>query len=72
MASTMDADVIIVGAGFAGLSAADTLTAHRRSVIVLEARSRVGDARAPSITQTEYGLTLGDSGLAPDKSGCTR
>jgi monoamine oxidase len=37
-----EADVCVVGAGFAGLVAARDLLAGGRSVIVLEARSRVG------------------------------
>ena len=37
-----DADVVVVGAGFAGLAAARELTARGASVIVLEARDRVG------------------------------
>ena len=37
-----DADVIVVGAGAAGIAAARWLTAARRSVRVLEARDRVG------------------------------
>jgi monoamine oxidase len=38
----MDADVIVVGAGLAGLRAADLLSAQGRTVRVLEARDRVG------------------------------
>jgi monoamine oxidase len=38
----MDADVCIIGAGFAGLSAAQALVKAGRTVAVLEARDRVG------------------------------
>jgi monoamine oxidase len=38
----LDADVIVIGAGLAGLVAARELVAARRRVIVLEARDRVG------------------------------
>jgi monoamine oxidase len=38
----MDTDVVVVGAGLAGLSAARTLRAAGRDVVVLEARDRVG------------------------------
>jgi monoamine oxidase len=38
----MDVDVCIVGAGYAGLTAARRLRASGRSVVVLEARDRVG------------------------------
>jgi monoamine oxidase len=38
----IDADVCVVGAGYAGLTAARRLHAQGRSVVVLEARDRVG------------------------------
>ncbi|WP_455270978.1 flavin monoamine oxidase family protein [Rhizobium herbae] len=40
--NTYDADVIVVGAGFTGLSAADALVSAGLAVIMLEARDRVG------------------------------
>ena len=38
----MDADVIVIGAGLAGLTAARDLADGGRRVIVLEARDRLG------------------------------
>jgi monoamine oxidase len=40
--STRSADVVVVGAGLAGLAAARQVAAQGRSVLVLEARDRVG------------------------------
>ena len=37
-----EADVLIIGAGAAGLAAAQELSAAGRNVIVLEARGRIG------------------------------
>jgi monoamine oxidase len=42
MTTTVSADVCVVGGGYAGLMAARTITAAGRSVVVLEARDRVG------------------------------
>ena len=39
---TRETDVVIVGAGLAGLAAARALTARGASVVVLDARDRVG------------------------------
>ena len=38
----MDADVVVIGAGFAGIAAARDLREAGRSVVVLEARDRIG------------------------------
>ena len=51
----MDADVLIVGAGFAGLSAARELGWLGRSAIVLEARDRIGGR---TWTDERLGTTL--------------
>ena len=40
--STFKADVVIVGGGFAGVTAARELTQRGASVILLEARGRLG------------------------------
>ena len=47
-------DVIVVGAGFAGLSAASRLTRRGAKVLVLEARSRLG-GRATAFADRETG-----------------
>lgn len=50
----MNADAIVIGAGVAGLAAAEVLAAHDLSVVIVEARDRIGgrihtvrDAAAP-------------------------
>ena len=42
MAVRVDADVCVVGAGYAGLTAARRLTQAGQTVVVVEARDRVG------------------------------
>src|SRR3954470_15191570 len=42
MPERLEADVCVVGAGYAGLTAARRLTQAGKSVVVLEARDRVG------------------------------
>ncbi|HJV08169.1 MAG TPA: FAD-dependent oxidoreductase, partial [Acidimicrobiales bacterium] len=57
MAET-DADVVVVGAGLAGLTAASTLHAAGRTVRVLEARAAVG-GRIKTLTEDGLCLDLG-------------
>jgi len=38
----MDADVVVIGAGFAGIAAARDLAEAGRRVVVMEARDRIG------------------------------
>ena len=54
MASMTDYDVIVIGAGFAGLSAAVRLTRAGARVLVLEARGRLG-GRATAFPDRETG-----------------
>jgi hydroxysqualene dehydroxylase len=50
----VDPDVVVIGAGFAGLSAAVRLTELGQRVLVLEARSRLG-GRATAFADSETG-----------------
>jgi len=54
-AETLSADVVVIGAGLAGLSAARRLADQGRSVVVLEARDRVGGR---TLTRTANGVAL--------------
>ena len=56
-----EADVCVVGAGLAGLSAARRLSQAGRSVVVLEARDRVGG---------RVWTRVGSSGVPVDMGGC--
>ncbi|MGU3425063.1 flavin monoamine oxidase family protein [Microbacterium paraoxydans] len=61
-------DVIVVGAGFAGLTAASQIIAAGRSVIVLEARARPG-GRAHTLQTRQGSIDLGATWFWPNEDG---
>lgn len=61
-----ETDVCIVGAGYAGLTAARRLTGVGKSVIVLEARDRVG-GRVWTQPYDHFRLDFGGTFLGPDQ-----
>jgi monoamine oxidase len=66
----MDADIIIVGAGFAGLAAARHLHFRGRKVLVLEARERVG-GRVYTVRIPGGGyLDMGGQWIGPSQDRC--
>ena len=60
----MDTDVVVVGAGFAGLSAARALARSGRTVAVLEARGRVG-GRTETIEVAGTTVDIGGQWVGP-------
>ena len=61
----VDVDVVVVGAGLAGLAAARDLVAAGRSVVVLEARDRVGGRVLNGHTADGSVVELGGQWLGP-------
>src|SRR5258705_12592815 len=62
----METDVCIVGAGYAGLTAARRLAQGGRDVVVLEARDRVGGRVWTDTSDGGVPLDLGGTVVGPD------
>lgn len=64
----VDADVVVVGAGLAGLAAARDLTAAGRRVVVLEARDRVGGRTLSHPLPGGHVADLGGTWIGPTQN----
>ena len=60
-------DVIVVGAGYSGLTAAKKLVDHNKKVLVLEARDRVGGRVFTEIRADGSYLDLGGAWVGPSQ-----
>ncbi|MGO9559894.1 MAG: flavin monoamine oxidase family protein [Acidimicrobiales bacterium] len=65
MPERIDADVCVVGAGYAGLTAARRLAANGKSVVVLEARDRIGGRVWTELLSDGLPIDRGGAWLAP-------
>src|SRR5581483_4640681 len=63
-----DVDVVVVGAGLAGLTAARELQKHHHSVLVLEARNRVGGRTLNHQLPHGYHGDLGGTWIGPTQT----
>ncbi len=67
MENTQHVDVVVVGAGSAGLTATQLLTQQGKSVRCFEARDRVG-GRAHTVTEAGLAIDLGASWFWPNEA----
>lgn len=69
---TLERDVVVIGAGPAGLMAAYTLKKAGKSVAVVEARDRVGgrtwNGRVKDINGKEHFIEIGGQWISPDQT----
>ena len=65
MTNTLQCDVVIVGAGMSGLSAARALADAGKSVIILEARDRVGGRTLSKALSNGFVVDMGGQWVGP-------